>query len=48
MVMEVDTGSGQDVLSVEKAFDPDEGFLNDGALTVGVHMSVNVKVQFIL
>ena len=29
-----------------KALDPDEGFTKDGALTVGVHMSVVAQVFF--
>lgn len=39
-------GAGADMLSVEEAFDPDEGFLNDGALTAGVHMTVSSTVSF--
>lgn len=34
------------MLPVVRALDPDEGFLHDAALTVGVHMALNVKVLF--
>ena len=29
-----------------RAFDPEQGFVKDGALTVGVHMSVIAQVLF--
>lgn len=31
-------------ISVETLLNADEGFLHDGTLTVGVHMSVNAQV----
>lgn len=31
-------------ISVETLLDADEGFLHDGTLTVGVHISVNAQV----
>lgn len=46
MMMKRGTGLGGVIstISVETLLDADEGFLHDGTLTVGVHISVNAQV----